>query len=160
MGFRSAIRKSGGFLNNVDGELKGYEFTKRFKDENKDGEWVYFVPQIHTDGADEPVDQHMFLGASERYNVSEDGQELTMEDGSPVSFGFSTPFGRFMSSLVDAAERAENVEQGKSDFEKELPDLDGGDPLNLEVLVGKRFRFKRSRCRGHEEVWQACQRLR
>jgi hypothetical protein len=120
----------------VDGELKGFEFTKRFKDENKDGEWVYFVPRIHTDGADDAVDQHMFLGASERYAISKDGQELTMEDGSPVTFGFSTPFGRFMDSLLNAAERA-NI-----DIESELPNLEDGEALTLESLVGKRFRFK------------------
>lgn len=136
MGFRSAIKKGGGFLNNVDGELKGYEFTARFKDEKKDGEWVYFVPQIHTDGADEPVDQHMFIGAAERYAISKDGQELTMEDGSPVTFGFTTPFGRFMDSLLNAAEKADIA------IEDELPNLEDGEALELSTLVGRRFRFK------------------
>jgi hypothetical protein len=136
LGFRSQIKKGGGFLSNVDGEFKGYEFTKRFKGEKKDGEWVYFVPSIHVDGADEPVDQHMFLGAAERYAISDDGQELTMEDESPVTFGFSTPFGRFMDSLLNAAEKAE------IDIESELPDLASGEALNLETLVGRRFRVK------------------
>lgn len=136
MGFRSAIKKGGGFLNNVDGELKGYEFTKRFKGETKDGEWVYFVPSIHTDGADEPIDQHQFVGASERYEISDDGQELTMVDESPVTFGFTTPFGRFMDSLLNAAEKANR------NIESELPDLEAGEPLTLAVIVGDRFRFK------------------
>lgn len=131
MGFRGAIKKGGGFLNNVDGELKDYEFSARFKDEKKDGEWVYFVPVIRTDGAEEDVDQHMFIGASERYEIDDDGKTLKMADGSPVTFGFTTPFGRFMDSLI---------EQGYD--ESELPDLEGGDPLNLETLIGERFRFK------------------
>lgn len=136
MGFRSAIKKGGGFLNNVDGVLKGYEFTARFKDEKKDGEWVYFVPQVLTDGADDPIDQHMFLGASEKYSISKDGQELTMEDGSPVTFGFSTPFGIFMDSLLNAAEKANYA------IEEDLPDLEKGEALSLESQVDKRFRFK------------------
>lgn len=136
MGFRGAIKKGGGFLNNVDGEFKGYEFTKRFKGESKDGEWVYFVPQVHTDGADEAIDQHMFLGGADRYEVSDDGQELTMADESPVTFGFSTPFGIFMDSLLNAAEKA------KVDIESELPNLEDGEPLSLASLIGRRFRFK------------------
>lgn len=131
MGFRGAIKKGGGFLNNVDGVQKSYEFTARFKGEKKDGEWLYFVPVIHTDGADEPVDQHMFIGAADRYEVSKDGLELTMADGSPVTFGFTTPFGRFMDSLIE-----------KGFPEDELPDIEGGDPLNLEALNGRRFRYK------------------
>lgn len=94
------------------------------------------MPQFLVDGADEPVDQHMFLGATERYSISDDGQELTMEDGSPVTFGFSTPFGRFMDSLLNAAEKAE------VDLESELPNLEDGEALNLETLVGRRFRVK------------------
>lgn len=131
LGFRSAIKKGGGFLANVDGELKSYEFTARFKGEKKDGEWIYFVPTIQVDGADDPVDQHQFLGAAERYTISDDGQELTMADESPVTFGFATPFGRFMDSLLE-----------KGFPEDELPNLADGDALNLEALVGRRFRFK------------------
>ena len=131
LGFRGAIKRGGGFLNNVDGELVSYEFTDRFKDEKKAGEWCYFVPTIKVDGADDAVDQHLFLGGNDRYEISEDGQELTMVDESPVSFGFSTPFGRFMDSLIE-----------KGFNESELPDLEDGDALNLEVIVGRRFRFK------------------
>lgn len=123
-------------MNNVDGEQLSYEFTARFKDEKKDGEWVYFVPTIKTDGADDPVDQHMFIGASERYEISKDGQELTMADGSPVTFGFTTPFGRFMDSLLNAAEKAD------IDIESELPNLEGGDALELSTLNTRRFRYK------------------
>lgn len=136
MGFRSAIKKGGGFLNNVDGKFLSGEFTKKFKGEKKDGEWVYCVINVHTDGADDPVDQHLFVGASERYNVSDDGKELTMEDGSPVTFGFSTPFGRFMDSLLNAAEKA------GVDIESELPNLEDGEALTLEALENRRFRFK------------------
>jgi len=130
LGFRDGIKKGGGFLNNVDGVVQSYEFTPRFKGEKKDSEWIYFVPTIQVDGADEPVDQHLFLGAAERYEISKDGQELTMADESPVTFGFSTPFGRLMDSLVE-----------KGFDESLLPDLSGGDALELSAIVGERFRF-------------------
>ena len=131
MGFRGAIKKGGGFLNNVDGVLQSYSFEKKFKGEKKDGEWCYFVPTILVDGADDPIDQHLFIGANDRYEVSDDGQELTMADESPVSFGHSTPFGKLMDSLCE-----------KGFPEDELPDIESGEPLNLTCLVGRRFRFK------------------
>lgn len=141
-GFRSAIKRGGGFLNNVDGELKDYRFEARFKGEKKDGDNLYFVPEIQVDGADEPVDQHLYLGASERYEISEDGKSLTMVDESPVTFGYSIPFGLFMETLIDAAEKAEGVEKGESELEASLPNLADGEALNLEALIGRRFRFK------------------
>lgn len=141
-GFRSAIKRGGGFLNNVDGELKDYRFEARFKGEKKDGDNLYFVPEIQVDGADEPVDQHLYLGASERYEISEDGKSLTMVDESPVTFGYSIPFGLFMETLIDAAEKAEGVDKGESALEASLPNLADGEALNLEALIGRRFRFK------------------
>jgi hypothetical protein len=132
LSFRGAIKKGGGgFLNNVDGEIVSYEFTDKFKGETKAGEWCYFVPTIKVDGADDTIDQHLFIGGNDRYSISKDGQELTMEDGSPVSFGFSTPFGRFIDSMIE-----------KGFDESDLPDLEGGEPLELSAIVGPRYRFK------------------
>lgn len=136
MGFRDGIKKGGGFLNGVDGALVGYEFSKRFNGEKKDGDWVYFVPSILIDGADDPVTQHLFLGSAERYEVSEDGQELTMADESPVSFGFSTPFGLFMDTLLTPTDGGDGFD------ESALPDLGKGEALNLSAIVDERFRFK------------------
>lgn len=136
MGFRGAIKKGGGFLNNVDGALVGYEFTARFKGETKDGKCIYFVPSIQLDGADDPIDQHLFVGMAERYTISEDGQSLTMADESPVTFGYKLPFGLFMDSLLTPA-------GGGAGFdESDLPDLEGGEALELNAIVDQRFRFK------------------
>jgi hypothetical protein len=129
LGFRSAIKTGGGFLRKVDGTLKDYEFTARFKGEKKDGEWLYFVPQIQMDGAAEPIDHHMFLGAAEQYEVEDDGKTLKMAGGGPVTFGGDVPFGILMTSLLDAGFP-----------EDELPDPNDG-AINLEVLVDRRFRF-------------------
>lgn len=131
MGFRDGIKKGGGFLNNVDGTITGYEFTDRFKGEKKGGEWVYFVPTIKIDGADDEVDQHFFMGAAERYTISKDGKSIEMAEGGNVSWGFSTPFGLFTDSLIEAGFP-----------EAELPDVSTGEALNLEAIVDRRFTFK------------------
>lgn len=122
-------------MNGVDGEIVDYEFTDKFKGEKKGGEWVYFVPQIKVDGADDAIDQHLFVGGVENYEISDDGKSLTMVDGSPVTFGSKVPFGRLMDSLFDSAEKAD------VDLESELPNLEDGEPLNVEPLIGRRFRF-------------------
>jgi hypothetical protein len=131
MGFRSAITKGGGFLNNVDGTQVSYEFSRRFKTEKKDGPNLYFVPVIQKDGADDTIDQHLLIGKGNRYDLSDDGQEITMSDGSPVKFPFFLPFGRFMDSLIE-----------KGFPEDSLPDLEAGEPLELSALNGERFRYK------------------
>lgn len=127
MGFRDAIRGGGGFLNNVDGAITGYEFTnKNVKGEK--GKWIYFVPTIQQDGASDEVTQHFFMGDDEQYDVSKDGQTITSEDG--VTVGKTVPFTLLIDSMI---------ENGFD--ESTLPDLAGGDDLELSVLVGQRFRF-------------------
>lgn len=127
MGFGGAIKGGGGFLNNVDGEITGYKFTnKNVKGEKS--EWVYFVPSIKQDGADDEVTQHFFMGGEDQYEISKDGQTVTSDGG--VTLGKDTPMGRLMKSIID------------SGFdESELPDLEGGDDLELSALVERRFRF-------------------
>lgn len=136
MGFRSQIKKGGGFLNNVDAAFKDYRFEARFKGDKKDGDNLYFVPEFLVDGKDKNDDQHMYLGAADRYEISEDGKSLTMVDESPVTFGYSVPFGLFMDSLFAASDKAD------ANIEDELPDLAEGEPLNLEALIDRRFRLK------------------
>jgi hypothetical protein len=138
MGFRSAIKAGGGgFLNNVDVELVSYEFSPMNFNEKKPGDYCYFVPTLKVDGADDPIVQHLFIGGNERYEISDDGQELTMADGEPVTFSLTVGFGRFMDSLTAPNG---NVEKGFP--EDELPDLEAGEALNLAAIVGKRFRVK------------------
>src|SRR5213593_1624882 len=92
MGARpSSFKKGGGFLNNVDGTFKGYQFTDEFNGEpfnpkakGKDGKprfhSLYFVPSVRVDGADEDVTTTMFVGGFDDWNVSNDG--LTIWDSS------------------------------------------------------------------------------
>ena len=130
MGFSANIRAGGGFLNNVDGVIVGYLFTACPPQSRQAGEWVYLVPSIRVDGSEEDVTQHLFLGAIERYEISDNGQSLTMVDGASVTIGAKTPAGRFLASLIA---------QGFP--ESRLPDLEQGEALNLEAMVGTRLRF-------------------
>lgn len=127
-GFAGAIKQGGGFLNNVDGTITGYEFTAVPPNGKEGGEWLYFVPTIKVDGADEEVSQHFFLGAAEDFEISKDGQSLSRDGG--VSFGAKTPFGRLLMSML-----ANGLD------ESDLPDLEGGDDMELSALVDKRYRF-------------------
>lgn len=134
MSFRDGIKKGGGGFFTGDGTQLSYEFTKRFKGDKKDGDWVYFVPTVQLDGADKTIDQHMFVGGSDTFEVSDDGQELTMADESPVTFGGNTPFGRY----IDTA-----TEKDTDDlFTSELPDIGAGEAMNLTALNGQRFRYE------------------
>lgn len=130
MGFRGAIKSGGGFLNNVDGEITGYEFTTVPPNSKEESEWVYYVPSIKQDGADDEVTQHFFLGGADRYEISKDGQTITDADGGEVTVGAKTPFGRLLASMLD---------NGLD--EAELPDLEGGDDLEMSGLNTRRFRF-------------------
>lgn len=127
-GFAGGIKEGGGFLNNVDGTITGYEFTAVPPNGKEDGEWLYFVPTIQQDGADKEVTQHFFLGAAENYEISKDGQSVSADGG--VTFGAKTPFGRLIKSML-----ANGLD------EESLPDLEGGDDLELSALVDRRYRF-------------------
>lgn len=127
-GFSDGIKEGGGFLNNVDGTIKSYEFTTVPPNDKEESEWMYFVPSILVDGADDEVTQHFFMGAAENYDLSKDGQSLSAEGG--VTFGGKTPFGRLMKSLVAAGFD-----------ESTLPDLGAGEDLELSAIVDGRYRF-------------------
>jgi hypothetical protein len=130
MGFRGAVKSGGGFLNGVDGKIVGYSFTAKGPGSDSNGEWVFFVPQIHTDGAEKAITQHLFFGGADRYTISKDGQTVENADGGNVTIGANTPTALFLTSMLD---------NGLD--EAELPDLEGGEPLNLAGIVGYRARF-------------------
>lgn len=129
MGFTKNIKKAGGFLNNQAGVITGYKFTTTNVSGDA-GEWVYFVPSIRQDGAEEDVTQHLFLGSEERYEISADGQTVTGPDGGEVRIGANTPAGKFLISLVEGGFP-----------EASLPDLEAGEALNLASVIGTRAQF-------------------
>jgi hypothetical protein len=131
VGFRDGIKSGGGgFFNNVDGEIVGYEFTNMSPGANsEETDWLYFVPQIQVDGADEPQSQHLFFGSMEDFDVSKDGLTVTANEGN-VRISEKTPAGLFLASLID-----------KGFDESQLPDITDGEPLNLEPVIGTRIRL-------------------
>lgn len=130
----STYKKAGGFLNNVDGKIVGYEFTDEFngqpfvpgKVKGKDKfHSLYFVVQVQLDGADDIETTTLFVGGADDFEIENDGHTLTpLEDG----FGLSNRSGLalFINSLV-AAGFDENL----------LPE----DEINFEAIIGARVRF-------------------
>lgn len=135
MGARpSSFRKGGGFLDQVDGVITGYEFTDVFpggdgdskKKKKSDFHSLYVVLQVRVDGADEDVQTTLWAGDADQFEVSEDGHTLEpLEEGYQI--GASTAWGKFITSVV--------VDAGFP--EDELPE----EEINYEVLIGRRFRF-------------------
>jgi hypothetical protein len=138
MSFKAGIKTGGGFWNGVDGVLQGYEFTNigPSKDGKGDAtEWVYLVPKMLVDGAKVITTQHLFMGALDRYAISDDGQTVTSSDDRPATVGGTTPAGRFLTTLIDCEPKAESL----------LPDLEAGEPINLSGIVGTRLRLEQEK---------------
>lgn len=134
MGFKAGIKNGGGFWNNVDGTLQGYEFTNvgpaKGGSQGEETEWCYLVPRMLIDGAKVPTTQHLFMGSMDRYIISDDRQTVTSAEGF-VTIGGTTPVGRFFATLIECEPKAEAL----------LPDLEAGDALNLSGIVGTRMRL-------------------
>jgi hypothetical protein len=136
MGARpSQFKKGGGgFLNNVDGVISGYEFTDEFaggpfkagKVNGKDKfHSLYCLLSVRVDGADEDVTTTLFVGGADDFEITDDGHTLTpVEDGREL--GANTAFAKLITSLVEAGFPETN-----------LP----GDAFNFESIIGVRSRF-------------------
>jgi hypothetical protein len=136
MGARpSQFKKGGGgFLNNVDGVITGYEFSDEFngvafKPGKVNGKEkfhsLYCLLSARVDSADEDVTTTLFVGGADDFNVEDDGHTLTaVEEGREL--GANTGFAKFISSLVEAGFPETN-----------LPE----DSINFESIIGTRVRF-------------------
>lgn len=133
MGARpSSFKKGGGgFLNNVDGTITGYEFTDVFPSDNpkprkkSDFHSLYCILSVRVDGADEDVSTTLFVGSADEWEIENDGHTLVPnEEGQEI--GQNTGFGKLLSSLTEA------------NFpEAALPE----DEFNWEAIIGTRCRF-------------------
>ena len=135
----SSFRKSGGFLNGVDGRITGYQFTDEFngvafkpsrdpKTKKEKFHSLYFIPSVRVDGATEDVTTTLFVGGADDFEVSEDGHTLTpVEDGRELGGG--TGFSKFVESWEAAA--------GQGSQSDETPE----GQYNFTPLIGSRVRL-------------------
>lgn len=137
MSFRGGLSKGGGMLNNVDGVITGYLFTGVFPFETKGGAKqldfspLYTTLSVRVDGADEDVTQVLMGDVLDGWEISEDGWTLT-GDGKIRANG---DLGRFLTTLIEPT-------GGEPGFpEARLPDLEAGDDVNLQAIIGTRVRF-------------------
>lgn len=119
--------KSGGFLSNTTGVIRGYKFTDSAfekKPGGSDFNSLFVALSVRPDGAEEDIVQHLWAGGADDFEISDDGLELTpVEEGNKL--GSNTPFAKFMGSLATAGHDAD-------------PDTD---PIHFRPLVGARVTF-------------------
>lgn len=129
----TSFKKTGGFLNNVDGTIAGYEFTDVFPGSDgkprkgakqSDFNPLYCVLSARVDGAEDDVTTTLFVGSADEFTIEDDGHTLTPnEDG---ALRASSEFATFIVSLVEAGFP-----------ETSLPE----DRINYEAMIGTRVRF-------------------
>lgn len=126
MGLLDKFKKGGGgFLNNVDGLIVAGGFTTDIPGggESKGSfNSLFYRLSVRQDGADGVDETSLFAGSADDFAISDDGQSL--EGG---SLWGDTVFGRFYASLV-----ANGLED---------PDVEDGDPLTFDHIVGVKARF-------------------
>jgi hypothetical protein len=137
MGARpSSFKKGGGFLNNVDAVIVGYEFTDEFngepfkpgkdpKTKKKRFHSLNVLLSVRVEGADEDETTTLFAGGFDDFTIDDDGHTIVPnEDGHEL--GANTAFAKLITSLVEAGFPETN-----------LPE----DRINYESIIGTRVRF-------------------
>lgn len=135
MGARpSSFKRGGGYLNEVDATIVGYQWlvgdTVAIKSGQRKGEDftpLSLVPEFLVDGEDEPKTQRLLLGDASGYgDVSEDGFVLATPDGQGI--GAKSEVGVFLASLVAGG------------FPEDLF-ADDPDEIDLQPMIGTRVRL-------------------
>lgn len=124
MGRTSTFRKAGGggFLNNVDGTITGYDFTTTFPFASKnptakksDFNSLFFVLSARVDGAEADVTTTLWAGSADDFEISDDGHVLTpIEDGAVLSGG--TPLSKFIETYEAHGEGASSDDETVIDY--------------------------------------------
>lgn len=142
MARQSSFKKGGGFLNEVDATITGYEFTDAFagvaykpgKMKDLKGRLVdkphslNCALSVRVDGAEEDVTANLRVAKDfDLWEITDDGHTLTpVED---ANLGGSSAFGKFIQSWeVAAGQGAESDEHGDTSF-------------NYEPIIGSRVRL-------------------
>lgn len=149
MGARpTQFKKSGGFLNGIDGVITDYTFTDEFDGEAfKPGRNAVTKKEkfhslnvlltVRPDGADEDVSTTLFAGGFDDFKISDDGKTIwdaqyeTQEEADAATdarqLGANTAIATLISSLVDAGFPITNLSDAQS--------------TNFEPIIGSRVRF-------------------
>ncbi len=140
MGSRvSQFKQGGGFLNGVDGVITGYRFTDEFNGKAYDAtpdkktkeapfHTLFCEVSVRVDGADEDVNQHLFCGGYDDFEISEDGLTLTKPDGTECNIGAKTGTALFFGSLMNNGFPEDRFS-------------DDPNSVNFEPAIGARVRF-------------------
>lgn len=124
----------GGFLNNVDAVITGYEFTPDFpgasgKAKKSDFNSLYCIMDFAVDGADGASQTTLWVGSADDFDIEDDGHTLTPIDDNG-GLKQNADFSFFIDSLVRAGFPESN-----------LPD----DRINFEAIIGTRVRLVQER---------------
>lgn len=128
----SSFKRGGGFLNNVDGVITGYQFTDVFpggdgdsKKKKGDFNALYFILNARVDGADDDVTTTLFAGSADDFEISDDGHTLEpLAEGGGLRAG--TPLFKLLESLIEHGFPETNFPE---------------DQINFEAMIGTRVTF-------------------
>lgn len=125
----------GGFLNNVDGVITGYNFTHAFPGaQREDNEkQVYMILHILVDGAEGPVSTTLRGGGAQYLSAEEDGRVLINPEGGRARLWNKSSLYAFMASLVSPLD-------GKAGFPDERFDEDES-IIDFTPMIGTRVRL-------------------
>ena len=127
------FKRGGGFLNQVDATITGFQFLvgepAAIKKGERKGEMftpLSLVPSFRQDGADDDVSQRLLIGDADNFGeVSEDGKTLNLGEGRISGYCEAAIF---VESLVEGGFPSERFDEDPSTW-------------NLDPAVGTRVRL-------------------
>lgn len=125
----------GGFLNNVDGVITGYNFTHEFPGATREDneKQVYMVLHFLVDGAEGPVSTTLRGGGAQYLTAEENGRVLINPEGGNARLWNKSSLYAFMASLVAPID-------GKAGFPDERFDEDPT-VIDFTPMIGTRVRL-------------------
>lgn len=131
---KATFRGKGGFLNDSDGVIKGYQITTEPPFDNPGG-YFYNTLTVQEDGKDEPTDQSLFMGGTaDDFTVSKDGHQLSPDDDKSAIGG-----GTANADFIASFEAAMDVAGADGGAQADLGD--DSNVIDYTPIIGARVRF-------------------
>jgi|SRR5579859_4832855 len=132
MAFADRIRKTGGFLNNVDGKIvdlvatNNPDFGAASREQNSSFNALWLTLTTRIDGAEKDETSNIAMGGGDDFVISDDGHQL-VPASKDAALWANTPGVRFLAS----------------GYANGIPDNTGapGTPIDLTDFIGYRVRF-------------------